>query len=130
MINPIIKGDIIKLREAGYSCEAIGRVLNMSRAAVTKYCQRHQIVPIGFRKTKAENDLLTVCLFCGAPVMTKSKETKYCSRDCRVKAWRGKKPYMVRFPDDTQIAYKRLANILGKSDELDAALDRRRRNKK
>lgn len=81
------------LRSHNYSYAAIGRALNLSANTVKSVCRRTGIrTATSTRKTKAENDSITVCRNCGKPLMpTSSKRRQFCSEQCRYTYWNQKR---------------------------------------
>ena len=81
---------IIRYRQSGKSCAEIARFLGLSANTVKSFCQRNSIVPIA-PNTQASLTALseTVCLYCGEKVKQQPhrKPKRFCSDACRLRWW-------------------------------------------
>ncbi len=83
------KNQIATLRQKGCGYATIAQALGLSKSTVTSHCQRNNLGGMKSSTTTPVAPDKKYCKECGKVLMQLSgrKESKFCSKDCRVKWW-------------------------------------------
>lgn len=83
------KNQIATLRQKGCGYATIAQALGLSKSTVTSHCQRNYLGGMKSNATTPVAPDKKYCKQCGKELMQLlgRKESKFCSKECRVKWW-------------------------------------------